>query len=380
MKTVVITHPDSDHYGWLTKLFYHAEDHIDYLIFGGLPEAYDISGRLQFKEWIVDRLAKNSKIFFPAIQYEAITSFDDVLPHEGRTYALHQYATSNTDIEEFKEAFDFGKEVNICPLSVNPTHIVGKSGTIRMSEPEDDNRDSLALKIAHGKASAILTGDATGVTTTRIIDNYSDDKDFLKTNVLLASHHGSATHDSNNEGWIKITSPEYIIVSNGHSLGHPHETAYDNFKKSERLKKVLKHKILTGRNVEEKPLGKFEEGILHETQRAIFSTLSSGTITIKLNEDGKVELNAEIGPQIKELTSKSLPEDKRKNVIMRDKESQLLISPSPMHPQIERKKVESPIPLMFSPMRPKKAETPQQTELLLEKTSNLKPRQLILQQ
>ena len=255
VKTVIITHPDTDHYGWLTKLFRDKDDHIDYIIFGGLPEHYDVSGDLKFQNWIKMRLEGNSKIYFPAIQYQPINSLDDVMPREGRTYAEQQMSP-----EEFKDALNFGENVQVSCLSINPTHFIGNGNQVlRMSDPEDDNPDSLVLKIENGKSSAILTGDATGLTTTRIINNYhGQGVECLNTNVLLASHHGSSTHGSNNKEWIAATQPELVIISNGLLHGHPHEDAYNLFKQSSRLKRVTNHKVLVAQSK--------TSGFMHKTQ------------------------------------------------------------------------------------------------------------------
>jgi beta-lactamase superfamily II metal-dependent hydrolase len=79
-----------------------------------------------------------------------------------------------------------------------------------MSDPGDDNTDSLVVKIKHKESSAILTGDATGLTTTRILNNYYVHEDFLLTYVLLASHHVSFSHVSNNDAWVQATLPEFV--------------------------------------------------------------------------------------------------------------------------------------------------------------------------
>ncbi|AIL12757.1 hypothetical protein IM40_03225 [Candidatus Paracaedimonas acanthamoebae] len=82
VKTVVVTHPDTDHYGWLMNLFSQPEDKIEFLIFGGLPSHYysQPEDQQKFKGWLSLRLATHSKIFFPAIQYAALAPQDKANP------------------------------------------------------------------------------------------------------------------------------------------------------------------------------------------------------------------------------------------------------------------------------------------------------------
>lgn len=358
VKTVVITHPDADHYRWLTKLFSRPEDKIDHLIFGGQPNHYysgvSESGREpelsfdKFKLWISARLAsnRNMKVYFPAVSFEPLSNIESIKRAMGVEGGTKRKEPSTfgppihdtpEEIESFKEAFDFGTSVRIHALTVNPMHhlnepvphkSVSKKGKSRkekkgdqeqeahgegeekrehnyysQSDPDNDNNDSLVLKISNGKSSAILTGDATSATTSRILANYSSRKRFLNTNILLASHHGSSTHGSNHESWIKATNPEYVIISNGHD-GHPQPKAYQNFKQSTRLRQVKTHNVLVGGKT---PQQGPERGRLHTTVRGIFSTLNSGSITVQLYKDGTLDLTTENEDNVVTRNSKLSP-------------------------------------------------------------------------
>lgn len=316
VQTVVITHPDKDHYGWLTKLFKEKDDHIDHIIFGGVPEHYDESGELRLKEWIKIRLEKKTQIYFPAVSYEPIKSLKDIKLHEGRTWAEHTISPPG-----FKDALDFGEKVRISFLAVNPTHFKGNGDEIlRMSSPEDDNADSLVLKITNVEFSAILTGDATEVTTTRIINNNYNNSDHLKTDILLASHHGSSTHGSNNEKWIKATQPKFVVISNGLLHGHPNEEAYENFKKSPRLTRVEEHEIFISESK--------KEGFSCNTQNPIFSTLTNGTIIFVLEENGIGIRTDEGTKKVKIYKGKNAEiEDKKERVETKEEENDIVFTP-----------------------------------------------------
>src|SRR5690606_9799562 len=113
--------------------------------------------------------------------------------------------------EELEAAFSFSQAFKIYLLSVNPTHFSGAPLTLNSPQPstfriaDDPNTDSLVLKVVNIPTgfSMMLTGDATGQTSKRIYDNYrrflhtQELKSFLETDVYLAAHHGSATHESN---------------------------------------------------------------------------------------------------------------------------------------------------------------------------------------
>ena len=326
VKTVIITHPDKDHYGWLMDLFVDSSDHIEYLILAGLPENYDQSEKLNFKDWIQQRLKNGTKVFFPAIQTTPISQAQldgNLLKTQHETFENHWYPELGAFSKDFEEAFNFGGSIKVYLLSINPTHFQGQNGTLRMSSPEDDNSDSLVLKIENGKSSAILTGDATYLTTTRILDVYGKDLPFLQTNILLASHHGSATHGSNNEEWIKATQPQYVLISNGYFQGHPQSDAYEMFKKSDRLKFVSDHHVLVGKTDD------FKEGSLHTTKRAIFSTLNSGTLTCNLMTDGSVKLATKTNGDIKELPNlRNYKEEILDEVTVEEKEDKIIATPT----------------------------------------------------
>lgn len=85
------------------------------------------------------------------------------------------------------------------------------------------NANSLVLKLNHGTCSAILPGDALGVTTGDIINripppNYS-------ATILLSSHHGSESHGSNSNGWITGVNPKVALFSAGRYPRYNHPSS-----------------------------------------------------------------------------------------------------------------------------------------------------------
>ncbi|MGL4426688.1 MAG: ComEC/Rec2 family competence protein [Alphaproteobacteria bacterium] len=301
----MITHPDADHYNWLPKLFSEKNDHVEHLILGGLPEDYHFRGEISFDEWIAQRIKNKSKIYFPTISFEPIKNLEDVLPRADRVFAPHVCTNPTVPFPHFSGAFDFGEDIHVSCLSVNPTHFFERTAVLRFSYTIDSNADSLVLKLESQGRSAILTGDATGLTTRRILHNYRG-TEFLKTDVLLASHHGSFSHDSNDAAWIQATQPRAVVISNGLLYGHPASEAYETMKKSPRLQKVPEHRIFIGKS----PESGEGKGTLRKTHRSIYSTLTGGTLKA-IFEDGTFFLQSEHIEVLKMDSSK--PQDREED-------------------------------------------------------------------
>lgn len=83
---------------------------------------------------------------------------------------------------------------------------------------EDENDYSIVVKITIGESSLLLTGDATSVSESEMLDSDTD----LEANVLVLGHHGS--YDGTGADFFREVSPEYAIVSCGQNndYGHPH--------------------------------------------------------------------------------------------------------------------------------------------------------------
>lgn len=91
------------------------------------------------------------------------------------------------------------------------------------------NKVSIVIKIHCDTFSVMLTGDKTKTETERIIRRFQDATQIeqLKTDVLLATHHGSAT-DFVPE-WIALTNPRHVVISAGRSFDHPRSEAFEGY-------------------------------------------------------------------------------------------------------------------------------------------------------
>ena len=98
-------------------------------------------------------------------------------------------------------------------------------GPIDMSLPSDNNK-SIAIRIAYGGFSMIITGDAEAEEEADMVSSgYT-----LKSDVYAAGHHGSST--SSSDAFVSAVSPSYVWIScgKGNSYGHPSAQALQVFK------------------------------------------------------------------------------------------------------------------------------------------------------
>ncbi len=88
------------------------------------------------------------------------------------------------------------------------------------------NNQSCVIKVSGKQASVLLTGDIEAGREAFLTQKYGE---YLKSDVLVAAHHGSKT--SSNLLFLQAVAPEMILVSAGwkHHFGHPHLTVTQRF-------------------------------------------------------------------------------------------------------------------------------------------------------
>jgi competence protein ComEC len=98
----------------------------------------------------------------------------------------------------------------------------GQSRSIESTEGVDKkkglsrNDQSLVLRFTHGQTSFLLPSDIEKETENALLGSLQHN---LKTDVLVAAHHGSAT--SSSEGFLKAVAPRYVVISAGQNqAGH----------------------------------------------------------------------------------------------------------------------------------------------------------------
>jgi len=149
---------------------------------------------------------------------------------------------------------------------------------------DDSNMNSVVLKVTNraSQQSAILTGDATGITTNQAIRYYENSSAApipeLGTDIMLACHHGANTHESNNKRWVDITSPRATIFSCGkkEKYWHPQCDVVDRYKEKA-MSGISSHFLTCGRDE--------SFGLPEPLTKAVYSTHDSGTITATFEAD-----------------------------------------------------------------------------------------------
>jgi hypothetical protein len=148
--------------------------------------------------------------------------------------------------------------------------------TVNTGQPA--NARFLMLLIEYGEFTAILAGDAEGVTETQAITNFAND---LKANVLGAAHHGSNSNQSNGATWINAVAPDVVVFSAGQLFGHPRCTALSRFNA---VRHAFEHDVRCGVSNE-----KFEPPF--RTRKAQYVTDMNGAIVVTSNGQSPLRVN-----------------------------------------------------------------------------------------
>ena len=338
LKTIVITHADSDHYNLYDKLLMGDSGEyrrVEYLILGGPQSSYftDKSDKKSDKgklARLIESLKEaGTKVYFTGsgeyVDPSQLTPEKYLPPFYSLSEAQKNKGVTDTVFQPFKDAFKFANDkFKVSYLGTNVLHRQGKGGVLRKTEkptqfedPEDqvrdresrynmyNNTDSIVLKIQYGANSAILTGDATGITNEEILDNYSDDPTFLHADVYVPEHHGSSSHGSNRKELIQAIKPKYILFSNGVMYKHPYHDAYQTCLGSERLESRRKKHVVLFRGINNKTKFLKDGYDIHYTGKGIYSTLSNGDIKVNFFGD-KIDVFSEDDLVLPSIESMSL--------------------------------------------------------------------------
>jgi len=191
LDTIVLTHPDEDHYNQLKKLFSGSnKPAVDYVYYGGDITLYKHKREANFTYKWLSELADNGQAGSPA----------------------------NT--VSFKPDKRLSRsDVNVTILAANITATPsGRSGAMK-------NSNSIVLLVEYKGSKLYLMGDAfIDGTETPLISTFqsvyklggandifaktSDDQSLLK-----MGHHGSDT--STGDAWVKLTKPDILVISSG---------------------------------------------------------------------------------------------------------------------------------------------------------------------
>lgn len=141
----------------------------------------------------------------------------------GKEHTTQTYENMLQFILDMKIPFIVPSVEDTIPLDSNMKITVLNTGD-GASEP---NAASIVLKVQYGEVSFLLTGDAEASLEKSMIKKFD-----LKSTVLKAGHHGSAT--SSSAAFIRAVQPEVTILSYGknNTYGHPTPVVVTRLKKA----------------------------------------------------------------------------------------------------------------------------------------------------
>jgi len=197
---------------------------------------YDGGGRA-YSSYVVAYLKQNG---IDTLDYLVASHYDEdhinglvgVLNTATVKTALTPDYTTDSDIYlSFRSMLESNGASEIHPTA-GDTFTLG-SAEIQVVSPadyfyDDENDNSIAMRIVYGDFSCILTGDAgTEAEEDMIASGYTLDSDLY-----VVGHHGSAY--SSSEAFVNSVSPDYAVISAGagNSYGHPTEEALSLLKSS----------------------------------------------------------------------------------------------------------------------------------------------------
>lgn len=131
------------------------------------------------------------------------------------------------------------------------------------------NANSLMLQLQYNNFQAIFTGDATGVSEKQALFNFPN---IVKnTDVLLSSHHGTQTNNSNSVEWLKTLQPKTVIYSTGNNRQYKHPKCEVTNKIFKYLRPSLIHEFSCYKN---------NSVLKIKSQESEFNTNSNGLLVV----------------------------------------------------------------------------------------------------
>jgi beta-lactamase superfamily II metal-dependent hydrolase len=318
--TIVVSHPDKDHLNWLKHILVHdaiKQNKNITVYLGGNFEKYltPTKTKIHDARALLNELVSSSSIKIHSLSH--VLTIDDMRAlakkadecseqykkdhapgyedldsaviqtlrirssplHRVRPFIVRSNIDGLDDCNRVRVEI-LGANAGHAPTRIYPIEGSGVQSFIndtRCPEGEvvnpDENTNSIVLRVTfYSKGSIIITGDATGITTNRLVRHYLGSQDgTFNCNLLKACHHGSITEESNNPSWVKATQPKWIIFSAGmfDSYHHPQFDAVWNYAGSERLEIAQEHPVLCAR-VDTRILPNYDDakirGIVYTTQ------------------------------------------------------------------------------------------------------------------
>lgn len=158
----------------------------------------------------------------------------------GLFYILENIKVKNVIISyQAKESNNVRKLLNIVKEKKINVIIVNKGDRIKIEEdifidvlwPNKDNfilenplnNNSIVCKIDYGNKSILWTGDIEKSAEKKILEEYKNNKNILKSDILKVAHHGSNT--SSTKEFLETVQPKFALIGVGieNKFGHPNK-------------------------------------------------------------------------------------------------------------------------------------------------------------
>ncbi|MCI0676137.1 MAG: MBL fold metallo-hydrolase [Phycisphaerales bacterium] len=240
--TLVVTHPDADHYNMIPYSL--APFTIGRIVMIGDPSEYDATA------YVTSASQKSSHGFENWLSHfdpskVTVVDQDDIDESTAADHAL--FDTGEVDI--YIVAAEIDDPGNLSPV----------------------NTRSIVLMVSFDEFDCLLTGDATFPTEDAIIAKYP--ADWLDVDVLKLGHHGSRV-TSTSPVWANTVKPEVCIASAAYTKMHGHPSHDLRERLEPHTDTVNAHKIRWWN-------GKDSSYNLSDYKEATYSTARSGTIVVK---------------------------------------------------------------------------------------------------
>jgi beta-lactamase superfamily II metal-dependent hydrolase len=231
--TLVITHPDADHYNLLPEVLDGVE--VGKVLVAGKDAEFTAAS---FDAWL----------------------------------ASHHDAVTRLHADDFDPS---DRPPQFCDCGDAEARVLA-ADTPEADAPATEsstNARSIVLSIRFGLFGALLAGDGTFATEETILGRF--EREWLGSDVLKVGHHGSATTSTSQE-WAAAVRPEVAIISAGYEnrFGHPNKDVVERL--AAFAKPVSAHPFRWGWREGRSP--RFED--LPAFEKAIYSTATNGTIHV----------------------------------------------------------------------------------------------------
>lgn len=273
--TVIVSHPDPDHFNWLQEIMTDCTANIVKVVLGGSKKFY------------TDRYGKDEDGNKDEATFQKYLTGLSELEDSPATITYLTEAINDAGRKIYKSTYAVENIIQEGPFTCE---ILPAKRSIKKVESNDA---SLVVHIKYGNLACILLGDATGKTLDHIMKYWGD---IGSVALCQSSHHGADPKGCNRSDWIKKIAPECVVFSSGIVEGHRHPHVEVASRILEEVSEECEtyHLLYTGRlkAAKEKtqllPLDRveFTNGYrVGAVNKPVYGTLSQGTLTFSWEAD-----------------------------------------------------------------------------------------------